>query len=139
VLWHDDDIVTVNAAGQPSFRPVSAVTVAEFKLLTSGAEVLFHGELVQLARVFKGAGQAPHLQVLELRHRCPPAALSFYPAKINAACGGREGLTAGALGTNGDSRSAGRAAARRTRSVARPRRWRRYWLSRPRTWASTSS
>lgn len=75
MLWHDDDIVTVDAAGQPSCRPVAAVTVAEFKLLTSGDEVLFRGELVQLARIFKGAGQAPHLQVLELR-RCPLAPLS---------------------------------------------------------------
>jgi len=73
VLWHDDDIVTMDAADKPSCRPVASVTVAEFKLLTSGAEVPFRGERVQLARVFKGAGQAAHLQ----RWTCGGAANAF--------------------------------------------------------------
>ena len=77
MLWHDDDIVTMDAADKPSCRPVASVTVAEFKLLTSGAEVPFRGERVQLARVFKGAGQAAHLQVLELplMSACSPSPL----------------------------------------------------------------
>jgi hypothetical protein len=68
VLWHDDDIVTVDGAGTASARPVQCVTVAEFKQLTSGAPVPFRGDTLQLARVFKGKGQATHLQV----HQHPP-------------------------------------------------------------------
>lgn len=63
VLWHDDELLTLNASGDVVSHTIGELTLDNFRMLASGRPAVYQGVDCQLARKFKGQDRAflwPH-------------------------------------------------------------------------------